>query len=385
MAKRLICWMFLIVVLLVGTANADLVGHWKFDEGSGTTAKDSSGNGGDGAFTGDPQWVTGKLGGALEFDGDDWVDCGDILDITAELSIACWINPAGLDGDNGWVARWDNYAFKSNGTSMRFTTPGVLDYTAGNTTLVIGEWQHVAITFVPSQTEGAIFYLQGVEAQRMDSTGYGPGAGPLAIANNRWADQFYEGMMDDVQVYDHILTAEEVAAAMVGVAPQLAGEPSPEDAVVDVPREVVLSWSPGDFAVTHDVYLGTTFDDVNNADAANPLGVLVSQGQTTDSYDAGILAFGQTYYWRIDEVNGAPDNTVFKGDVWSFMTEPFSIPVETLTVTASSSHADNMGPDNTISGVGLNELDQHATDGTTMWLSGMGYDPVAPVRIRQGL
>jgi len=379
MAKRLMYWMFLIAVLLVGTANADLVGHWRFDEGSGTTAKDSSGNGGDGTFTGDPQWVTGQLGGALEFDGDDWVDCGDILDITNELSIACWVNPAGLSGDNGWVARWDNYAFKSSGSVARFTTPGVRDYTAGNTPIVVGEWQHVAITFLPDQAAGGlIFYLNGVETDRSDTTGYGAGGGPLAIGNNRWS-QFYEGMIDDVQVYDHLLPPEEVAAAMLGVAPQLAGDPGPEDAAVDVPRNVVLSWSPGDFAVKHDVYLGMTFDDVNGADTATPMGVLVSQGQTATSYDAGILDFGQTYYWRIDEVNGAPDNTVFKGDVWSFTAEPFSIPVETITVTASSSHADNMIPENTIGGVGLNELDQHSTDGTTMWLSGMG-DPAPSIQ-----
>jgi len=86
------------------------------------------------------------------------------------------------------------------------------------------------------------------------------------------------------------------------------------------------------------------------------------------------LDFDQTYYWRVDEVNRAPDNTVFKGEVWSFTVEPVSIPLETITVTASSSHADNLGPENTIGGVGLNELDQHSTDGTTMWLSGMG-DP----------
>ena len=163
MATRLMCWMFVLAVLLPGTAHAELVGHWRFNEGTGAVALDSSGNGNGGTFTGSPRRVPGQLGGALAFDGDDWVDYGDIMDLSAELSIACWVNPAGLDGDNGWVARWDNYAFKSSGSSLRFTTPGVLDYTAGNTTLVVGEWQHVAITFVPSQTEGLIFYLQGVE------------------------------------------------------------------------------------------------------------------------------------------------------------------------------------------------------------------------------
>ena len=76
-------------------ADPDLVAHWKLDDGSGTTAIDSSGNGNDGTFVGDPQWVAGKLGGALDFDGDgDYVDFGNdtIFDITDAFSLTLWIN-----------------------------------------------------------------------------------------------------------------------------------------------------------------------------------------------------------------------------------------------------------------------------------------------------
>jgi len=145
-----------------------------------------------------------------------------------------------------------------------------------------------------------------------------------------------------------------------------ATAPLPEDGTDDIPREVVLSWAPSELAQTHDVYLGTVFADVN--DRTTP----VSQGQDANSFAAGRLEFGQTYFWRVDEVNGAPDHTVFKGEVWSFTTEPFSYPIENITATASSSQADNMGPENTINGVGLNDLDQHSSEGTEMWLSGMG-------------
>jgi len=156
-----------------------------------------------------------------------------------------------------------------------------------------------------------------------------------------------------------------------------ASVPSPSNRGNDVLRDTILSWKPGQFAARHDVYLGTVWDDVNDASTAETLGVLVSEGQAGNSYDAGVLDFGQIYYWRIDEVNGAPDNTVFKGEVWSFTVEPFSIPVETISVTASSSNAANMGPENTINGVGLNALDQHSTEATEMWLSGM--DDPAPM------
>ena len=77
MCRKLICLLTFIVVLgTAGNASADLLGYWRFDEGSGTIAYDSSGNGFDGTFEGDPQWVAGATGMGLELDGDDWVNCG---------------------------------------------------------------------------------------------------------------------------------------------------------------------------------------------------------------------------------------------------------------------------------------------------------------------
>ena len=89
-----------------------------------------------------------------------------------------------------------------------------------------------------------------------------------------------------------------------------SASPTPIDAMIDVPRDVLLSWEPGEFVATHDVYFGTVFDDVNEAGRASPMGVLASQGQAGNTFDPGRLDFDQTYYWRVDEVNGAPDHTV---------------------------------------------------------------------------
>ena len=96
MFKRFIClavWAF--VLAIASNVSADLIAHWRFDEGSGTIAADTSGNSNDGTLMGNPQWVTGKIGGALEFDGDgDYVDCGNdaIFDITEEITLAIWVN-----------------------------------------------------------------------------------------------------------------------------------------------------------------------------------------------------------------------------------------------------------------------------------------------------
>ena len=97
-----------------------------------------------------------------------------------------------------------------------------------------------------------------------------------------------------------------------------AYNPYPGDKRKDIPRNVILSWKQGMYGKTHNVYLGTRFEDVNEATATDPRGVLVSQGQDGLTFDAGQFDYGRTYYWRVDEVNAAPDLTVYKGDVWTF-------------------------------------------------------------------
>ncbi len=142
----------------------------------------------------------------------------------------------------------------------------------------------------------------------------------------------------------------------------VAKAPSPADAATDVPRDVVLSWAPGESADTHDVYFGTSFDDVNEGVA------LVSPGQDANSYAPGRLEFGQTYFWRVDEVNAPPDSTVFEGGVWSFTVEPFSYPVKDVNVTASIPPMNaGRGPERTIDGSGLTD-GQHSTKEADMWL-----------------
>ena len=148
-----------------------------------------------------------------------------------------------------------------------------------------------------------------------------------------------------------------------------ASGPQPDIEAEDVPRDTTLAWTPGLYAVAHDVYFGTDFNDVNDATRDHPLNVLVSQDLDVNTFDPGRLSFGQIHYWRVDEVNGLPDNTVFKGDIWSFTTEPYSIPIEWVTATASSAHTADMGPEKTIDGSGLDDADQHNTDGTNMWLT----------------
>jgi len=149
----------------------------------------------------------------------------------------------------------------------------------------------------------------------------------------------------------------------------VATNPNPPAGATDVPADVALGWTPGEYAAAHDVYLGTSQQDVTDATAADPKGVLVSKGQADDAYATpSPLEYGQTYYWRIDEVNAPPDGTVIPGAVWSFTVEPYVYPITGVTATASSTQP-GAAAQNTVNGSGLNANDQHSTELTQMWMS----------------
>ena len=106
----------------------------------------------------------------------------------------------------------------------------------------------------------------------------------------------------------------------LGLKPQpKAGIPNPYNGEIDVAQDAVLSWKKGAYAVTHNVYFGKVAEDVNAADPANPLNVLVGENQTINVYDQpGLLDFGETYYWRVDEINDLDPNSPWRGDLWNF-------------------------------------------------------------------
>jgi len=384
MCRKSMCLFLLAAVLALAfaeTSNAadpSLVGWWKLDDGAGTIATDSSSNANHGTLNGSLEWVEGVINGALQFDGS-----------TGHVEIPANINQAVINkGDfsmMAWITTTDiagtNYVFQQgdlNGTgrSWLFTVNGDIATYVGVGNLLSGviveldEWYHAGFTVVEDGSADTIqIYVNGeasgASAQKAMETcegGYFIGSHKNMSAGSRWP-----GVIDDVRLYNRALSAEEIQTAMLGIPPELATEPIPADKLTYVSRDAALAWTPGEFAATHDVYLGTAFDDVNDADRATPLGVLVSENQTATTFDPDRFAFGQTYYWRIDEVNGAPDNAIFKGEVWSFTTELFAYEIENVTATANGTSDEGMGPENVVNGSGLNADDQHSVESSDMW------------------
>ncbi len=166
---------------------------------------------------------------------------------------------------------------------------------------------------------------------------------------------------------------------MLSIPARYASMPTPADGASGLPYEqVVLSWTAGTTAASHDVYFGTSAEAVASAstDVNDSMDVLVSVGQEGTSFDPGNLEFGTTYYWRVDEVGAAPDFKTYKGEVWSFTVETYTEIIENVTASASSSESDLFGPEKTVDGSGLDDNDLHSTNGTAMWLSSGTPDEV---------
>jgi hypothetical protein len=318
--------LLVLVALLANTASAGLVGWWTFDETSGSTAKDSSGQANDGRVVGNAKWAPGKIGGALEFDGSTYVDCGNkaSLNIRNQITISFWFNVQAFQ--NTWetfLAKGDGaYRSARSGGSGNATHFGVSgsNYFDAPTVITDGQWHHwagiydgvTAKIYVDGTLDASATYV----GQIGDSSSYN-----LYIGENQQATgRYLHGLMDDVRLYDRALTEEQLLDLINnGVSPSWnkAEKPNPADGAMGVALPL-FSWTKGDNATTHNVYLGTT-PELTEADLVGP------RWPTTQYYWPNPVGLtpGSVYYWRVDEV-GKDGKTIYTGDVWKFTAAPLT-------------------------------------------------------------
>jgi len=98
----------------------------------------------------------------------------------------------------------------------------------------------------------------------------------------------------------------------------------PANGAVDVTQTPILTWTPGVFGASHEVYFGSDKDAVKNADTSSPE-YKGSGNLGSESYDPGQLEWNTTYYWRVDEANNTNADSPWTGSVWSFATASFFI------------------------------------------------------------
>ena len=319
-----------------GAAHAELVGQWKFDEGAGTTATDASGKGNDGTLEDDPTFVDGKYGKALAFE-DSRVAIPASDSLTPDLflgsfTLVVWINPT--RSGNPWqqIFRSMIAADTSNDT-LFINSDGRLSWrgrvggswagrmceTASNV-VPANEWTHAAV--VGDGTSFRIYVNGALSQESAFQTTDGSNVIYYIGGDPTWLAESYMGMADNVRIYNHVLSQENITSAMQtqGSAVLKAYSPNPADGAIHLETWASLEWTPGSTADSHDVYFGENFDNVEAGTGSTFRGNQPSNdflvGLSGCPYPDGLVP-DTTYYWRVDEVE-AGSRIRHRGDVWSF-------------------------------------------------------------------
>lgn len=221
-----------------------LLAWWKLDDGSGATAADSSGNGNAGTVVGSPSWITGIGGaGALDLGAGQYVDVGSKIFATqnSPFSFTAWFNPTDynnaapvlmqIESDTDYpffvllssLAGYYGISFGSADTWACMDTGGTLP--------TAGSWHHVAVTYNgagPGNSENFVMYVDGMQVPLSGANTYGSEAQENLIgvatpqgtsgvwsgsgiqAANQW-----DGGIQDVRIYDHVLSAGDVQYIMM--------------------------------------------------------------------------------------------------------------------------------------------------------------------------
>ncbi|MFQ5999403.1 MAG: LamG domain-containing protein [Candidatus Bathyarchaeia archaeon] len=225
------------IQLAIAQPPSGMVSYWKFDEGTGTTAYDSvDGNHGtlkvkSGGTTGPPVWTTGIVDGALSFDGvDDYVDCGTnfgSISAAQKLTVEAWIKTTSTAtgrliaaqtsyGQGPWSFHTSTPPTQGQYIGIHFRDAGT-KYEGSKYQINDGEWHHVVGTWDGS-TNKIRLYVDGNLDTEWDSTfTMSSTARTLVIGSNVprtttpiWHFYFFDGVIDEVAIYDRALTPEEI-------------------------------------------------------------------------------------------------------------------------------------------------------------------------------
>jgi hypothetical protein len=196
---------------------ADLIAWWKFDESKGNVAKDSSAGKHDGALLGDAKWAKGRIGGAIDLDGKSaFVRIPDehAFDMTGEITIACWVNFRSVPYDyTAIVTKGDNsWRLSTSGSQRKFhaSVTGwdqlVVD---GNTEVPANQWHHVTAAYDGKQL---CIYVDGkVDVCKNWTGGIGQNDYDVLIGENAQEQgRFFDGLIDDVRIYNYALSKADI-------------------------------------------------------------------------------------------------------------------------------------------------------------------------------
>lgn len=323
------------------TADPNFVAHFTLDEGAGTTALDWSGHENHIKLSGIewtyPAWLDDN-DKALGFPDDGYGAIDNFHYENAnhtEVTVSAWINTDYPSGQYIVSFDRDEYYRLSINTAGA-TGPGQVDWDVmtmrGGTEVQVdygsvtrvddGLWHHVCGVF----DNGVLtLYIDGLPEPSMSWGGWTFGTGLTRyglIGKNSEATEYNGqqggdpgrgvfGEVGEMRIYDRALAQEEILQAMRG-DPLMAWDLRPTNGrILEVGSVSSVSWRPGDQASQHGVYFGDDADAVANADESDTTGVYRGRQMNTIFTPREGFEWGQTYYWRIDELNN--DGSITRG------------------------------------------------------------------------
>ena len=260
-----------------------LVGHWSMDDGTGTHVSDLSGNGNDGTMTNmDPNtdWVTGKLGKALDFDGvNDYetLSSRPIGSNSSSFSVSLWMNARTVNTGGGSYLNQKQIFNLSDSPTMYISQTGYLEFVfwngssyqgvVGSEMISTNQWYHVVGTYDGS---GLRLFVDGKKSA-INNIGYFLTSPRTPIENvtgkANTNDRYFNGQIDDVRVYNRALSGEEVKALFTQTQQTIQQK--------DTKKGLVGYWSMDDGTGTH----------VSDLSGNNNNGTMTNMDANTDWVD----------------------------------------------------------------------------------------------------
>ncbi|MFX1410253.1 MAG: protein kinase [Promethearchaeota archaeon] len=213
----------------------DIVGWWKLDEGAGTSALDSSEYGNHGLLGGGPQWVDGKIGSALKFDGiDDYVDCGnlDVLNFgIGDWTVSTWIKTSQTSagdenkgiifvngGDFGGGKRYALALGERISGAITLTTDDNSVKRQATSSVLVNDdaWHHILgmrngtylLVYIDGELDGHSTVPDGYDLS--GTSQHNAYVGVITNNQNGTLIKHFEGIIDEVRVYNYALTQQDI-------------------------------------------------------------------------------------------------------------------------------------------------------------------------------
>ncbi len=319
---------FVLIVIVLFEINcilkADIVTKYSFEDNLLDTAVNSTVSDDLTVISGfSPIYEMGVVGRAIRFGQDSVRTLRAPASADSDLNgssftIEAFIKPETVSSDwtyivYHWGGGTGSYVLGSYLKTIAAKTYPTYQTIYGGAIISPDIWQHIAVTGDVVKQELTL-WLNGEPVSTMC-----PWSGPVGPTTEPFYVGYlssYSGLIDEIILHTEAKDANYMQSRVATINAEYSKNPEPHDKAINLEQNHILQWTAGENASVNDIYLGTDHYTVINA-VKNSSEFMGSSVNT--SYDPGILELGQTYYWRVDSVNGSE---VSKGDVWKFTVTP---------------------------------------------------------------